>query len=75
MLVIIDNVVNTTFDGGKNEGFKKFSYVRENGYRSVVSNVRGVTKFEDTGYGASFPDSGKNSFIKGTLKEKTKRMG
>jgi len=56
---------NTSFNGGQNKGFKKFSYMRKNGNRSVFRNVRWVTKFKDKGFGASFPDNGKNSFVLG----------
>jgi hypothetical protein len=67
-------VINISFYRRVDKGFKKFSYVRENRYWPIVRNVRRVTRFEDRGNRAGFPNNGKNSFVEGTLKKKIERI-
>lgn len=58
-----------SFDRRINNGLKKLSSMRDNGYWSVVRNVREVTRFKDWDYRVGFSDNGKCFLIEGALKE------
>jgi len=63
MLRVNNYVIEASFDTGIYNGFKEFGQVWQDRNRSIVGNVRAVTRLEDGCDRTDFPYIRDNAFI------------